>query len=624
MTTELQYSDIACCYNCIHYKRRLKHCEKHPEKEVESTVNCSLFEVIKKPVPINFLKEKKEKKEKEDDNAVYTNSLITDDFILEEILINGVPKFVNYDVHTGERQIDDEVIVDETVYKPRNGDELKESIKAVHLPTGVEEYGSEIELDKEIETHLRTWLDLDDKDYKRMVWQIRFSWVYERFPTLNYSRALGDTGTGKSRFLSVVGHLHYTPMIVAGALTPAVIFRIINKWKGTLIIDEADQKSSEETDAFIKILNCGYEKGMPVSRCNRENNMQLEFYDIYCPKVISTRKSFTDKATEARCMTIVMRQTRRKDIKEVLTKAYHTEVERLRKKLLMYRLKNWHRINPEKAMDVDINFIEPRLRQVNRSFMALFMDDEEQLKIFKDYLKHYQRRILEERAESFDGEIVNALARLIADGKEYITASMIVDNLNSKQVHFIHEITARGVNKCLRGLGLEIRLSRAVNDLGSVGKFITLDHELLCVLFERYIVDEDLVKVLCDFGYVFGVGFCNQSCNCVTNVTDITESKQNILIDNFMNKTEIKNIPSVSLRNGYNGYIVTESFEKNTPKNKILGIMKSINLDIIPIEEVLKKWLEEKLPVESAEILINELINEGVLFEPKAGFLKVL
>jgi len=204
-------------------------------------------------------------------------------------------------------------------------------LKAVILPDGYEEYGTEQELDNEIREFINKYLDVDEQEAIRAIWNIRLSWVYERFRTLNYTRGLGDTGTGKSRLLDVVGRLHYKPMVVAGALTPAVIFRIISKWKGTLLIDEGDQeKGSDETNAFIKILNCGYEKGMPVARCDKNDPSKIEFFDIYCPKVITTRRRFEDKATEARCMTLTMVQTSRTDIPDVLTSEYDTEINRIR------------------------------------------------------------------------------------------------------------------------------------------------------------------------------------------------------------------------------------------------------------------------------------------------------
>lgn len=537
---------------------------------------------IKEIKPPKQQKNKKGDEEKEETPKI--NSLQTDNEIVEEILVDGQPKFIVYNKDTNETKIQDNYMKDEITYKPQDGDEIKKG--AVLLPTGAEDYKDEISLDNEIEFHLRKWLDIDENDYKRMVWQIRFSWVYDKFHALNYARALGDTGTGKSRFLNAIGHLHYTPMIVAGALTPAVIFRIINKWKGTLIIDEGDQKSSEETDAFIKILNCGYEKGMPVSRCNKDNKMVIEFFDIYCPKVLSTRKSFTDKATEARCMTVIMRQTGRQDIREVLTKDYFKEVERLRKKLLMYRLKNWHKIDPEKAIDVDISFVEPRLRQVNRSFMSLFMDDPVQLQVFKDYLNKYQERILNERAESFDGEIVNSLARLVASGKTHITAKDVVDDLNENEIHFTYEINSKSVNKCLRGLGLEIRLSRLKGSL-NVGRFIVLDENVLVNVFRRYVINPDLVKNLGVLGYVL----CNSQCNSVTDVTIVTDRAQNLKIEEKMGKNEVCNENGSTNRDCYNRYTVTSEekvggailrVENGEKIQKIEVNYKCVFCDLIP------------------------------------------
>jgi hypothetical protein len=225
----------------------------------------------------------------------------------------------------------------------------------------------------------------------------------------------------------------------------------------------------------------------------------------------------------------------------------------------MYRLKNWHKIDPEKAIDVDISFVEPRLRQVNRSFMSLFMDDPVQLQVFKDYLNKYQERILNERAESFDGEIVNSLARIVAMGKTHITAKDVVDDLNENEVHFTYEINSKSVNKCLRGLGLEVRLSRLKGSL-NVGRFIVLDENVLVNVFRRYVINPDLVKNLGVLGYILG----NSQCNSVTDVTIVTDRAEKCKNDekstNYLNKIEknkVCNENGSTNRDCYNRYTVT-------------------------------------------------------------------
>ena len=53
------------------------------------------------------------------------------------------------------------------------------------------------------------------------------SWCYDVLNTVPYLRALGDYGTGKSRFEDIIGGLCYKPMFTNGAITPAVIYRVL-------------------------------------------------------------------------------------------------------------------------------------------------------------------------------------------------------------------------------------------------------------------------------------------------------------------------------------------------------------------------------------------------------------
>jgi len=46
---------------------------------------------------------------------------------------------------------------------------------------------------------------------------------------------------------------------------------MLDKWRGSLIIDEADFKDSSEQNEVITILNCGFEENGPIMRCNKDN-----------------------------------------------------------------------------------------------------------------------------------------------------------------------------------------------------------------------------------------------------------------------------------------------------------------------------------------------------------------
>ena len=73
-------------------------------------------------------------------------------------------------------------------------------------PEKAEEYETDEQLDNEILDFIGKWLDIPDDIKQFALWNIKRSWVYEKFNTLNYLRALGDTGVGKTLVTGLLAH----------------------------------------------------------------------------------------------------------------------------------------------------------------------------------------------------------------------------------------------------------------------------------------------------------------------------------------------------------------------------------------------------------------------------------
>ena len=63
-----------------------------------------------------------------------------------------------------------------------------------------------------------------------------------------------------------VGSLCYKPIFASGASTVSPLFRTLDLFRGTLVIDEGDFRFSDEKAEVIKILNNGNARGFPVPR----------------------------------------------------------------------------------------------------------------------------------------------------------------------------------------------------------------------------------------------------------------------------------------------------------------------------------------------------------------------
>jgi hypothetical protein len=437
-------------------------------------------------------------------------------------------KFARYNRKAGSIDYVNEIPINDAIIIPNTGEELEKG--AVLLPSQTEHYETEEQLDNEIQCFINKWLDIPE-DFKQFtLWNIKRSWIYQRFHTLNYLRALGDTGQGKSRFLDTLGYLHYKPLFTSGATTSSPVFRMIDKWGGSIIMDEADFQKTDESQEIIKIINQGYEKGKFIMRCDQNDARKVQFFDPFSPKVIATRKPFTDKAVESRCITQVMTGTKRKDIKFTLTEEFFSEAQSIRNKLLTWRFQNYYLIDPSINHDVGISDLEPRVQQVVSSYVAMFGTDQEAMEKFKTFIAEYQKDLIEERSNSFHGQVVKGIYDLFHEkGMLEISAYDIILQAELTD-HKGEQMKPRALTNVLKELGFGKTKLVRVHD--KVKRCIPMEVEHLKVVFQRYGLGNDVTVV--------------------THVTGTSENQRNLL-----DKLEVSE-SDADRNNSYNRYNVTE------------------------------------------------------------------
>lgn len=374
--------------------------------------------------------------------------------------------------------------------------------KVVLFPSGPEQYGDQRTLLRRVREFIHRYLDVDPFYEKLASYYVLFSWVYDLFETLPYLRALGDYGTGKSRFLQTVGAICYRPMFVSGASTTSPIFRIIDMFKGTLIIDEADFSQSDTDAEIMKILNVGYQRGGVVLRAEKDPNSSNDDYwpaakDVYGPKVLATRKLFTDRATESRCLTKRMPTARpRPDIPYVLGPEFWNEALSLRNQLLMYRLKNYRPMAVERSLADES--IEPRLNQVTMALKAM-VDDQDVLEDITTFVRAYNETLISDRQLTLPAVVVGVLAEIWFSG---VKANLIGEDMRdftmtglaTKAQEVLNEldpdvrISAKKMSTILtEDLGLSRRSTDSKRHKGR--KQLQMDEVELLNLMQRYGID---------------------------------------------------------------------------------------------------------------------------------------
>lgn len=356
---------------------------------------------------------KKKKKEKEEEYR----------YIVSEILNDGTIVEMLYDSVEGETSLaickDGEInIVKSFIYKgiklqPHSAEKDLLKNDVVLFPSKPLEYGSQKDLIRDIQIFINKYLAVSLFFEKISSYYVLFSWIFDDFNELPYLRGLGDYGTGKSRFLKVVGSICYCPISTSGATTVSPIFRMLNDFRGTLILDEADFKVSDTTADIIKILNSGFMKGNPVLRSegNNRKNFDVKAFNVFGPKIIATRHLYKDAALESRMITEDMNLNfPRKDIAFNIPDSFFGEALEIRNKLLMFRFRNKgkSKIKPE----LENREIEPRLNQIAIPLMSI-IDDQEIIKEIQSHIKEYNEKIKTDRSLGFSYQILDAICSLL-------------------------------------------------------------------------------------------------------------------------------------------------------------------------------------------------------------------
>jgi len=276
-----------------------------------------------------------------------------------------------------------------------------------------EEYGSEEDLIREIQEYIHRYVDVSPLFEKISVYYVLLSWVYDRFNELPYLRLKGDPGCGKTRYLLTVGSLCYKPIFASGASTVSPIFRMLDIFRGTLIIDEGDFRLSDEKAEIVKILNNGNGRGLPILRSESKDAKEYnpKAYSVFGPKIIATRGFFEDVALESRCLTEEMGPLRlRSDIPINLPAAFKEEALSIRNKLLMFRFRNLHKNLPE--YDLADRSIEPRLNQIFIPLLSI-IEEPQARENLRELARKYNREMIAERGTGTEAQVLEIIYEMV-------------------------------------------------------------------------------------------------------------------------------------------------------------------------------------------------------------------
>ena len=244
------------------------------------------------------------------------------------------------------------------------------------LPSGLVKFGGIPDLIGEIDAYLYRYVDLSDSFRRIAAYYILLTWVYDAFNELPYLRLRGDFGSGKTRALLVIGSLCYKAFIASGASTVSPIFHILDTFRGTLVLDEADFRFSDEKGGALEDPEQRQRARVP----GPPDNDQREG-DVRAPRILCLRPEDRRHAAVVRRLCPGKQVHHRRDGRTVTPPGYPAQTCRkrrrrkrlhLRNKLLCFRLTRRPGIMADETL-VDRS-LSPRMNQILVPLLSLVAD----------------------------------------------------------------------------------------------------------------------------------------------------------------------------------------------------------------------------------------------------------
>jgi putative DNA primase/helicase len=148
------------------------------------------------------------------------------------------------------------------------------------------------------------------------LWTVQ-TYVFECFDYIAYIHVWSpQPESGKTTLLSSIEKLA-ARAIKADSVSPASVYRYVDKVRPTFLLDEADtllgRNADKETATALRgVLNGGFHRGGQVIRCEPPSHDPVPF-STYCPKVTAGVGSFLNDATRSRTIRIALKRKKRSE-----------------------------------------------------------------------------------------------------------------------------------------------------------------------------------------------------------------------------------------------------------------------------------------------------------------------
>jgi len=359
-------------------------------------------------------------------------TVATNEFLAEEIWNRkDPPQYLIYHYSTGNAEQAAQIDLGEVdskgrkiIYCPVDNDALRKGL--VLLPSGVTETTFK-QAFSEIDEYAQRAYDSCGRDAMiKLLTRITVgSWFLDRFitnPQYDVAGAgkfapilpiRGPSQSGKNRLAFLLRTLSFRPYFEMSTHRIPSLYRPLDLWQGTLVLDEADFANTNEKSELVHFLNCRA-TGTPLSRQNPKNPRITDTFTNFGLTILTQRKPFDDNATESRALPFYS-EASDKRLPVIETDEMLKEGLAFQNKLLYLRMKYHQEITIKKDSWID-ELIDHRLIASLLPLLALSRYEPSLRDTIAETAKAVQKLKIEEKTNSMDGLLVNYFWEKINEG----------------------------------------------------------------------------------------------------------------------------------------------------------------------------------------------------------------
>lgn len=362
----------------------------------------------------------------------YAPGLTTKNYVAEEVWDGvGLPRFCLYNFDTEKFTYADYLDLGETnekgqpiVYHPVFNDHLRKGMvilprepKETTFKETVEDIFKFLLADKhfdscgsETQVKLLGLIALGSQFLDRLKPSIPIAGIGRFAPIIGVR---GPSGSGKNRLANLLRLCSQRPYFDMSKLNIPSLFRPLDIWRGTLVLDEMDFDKTGETSELIHFLNCRA-TGTPISRQDPNSPQDSQAFDNFGLTIVTQRRQFDDNATEGRTVPFFCEKTDKKLPTVELDETIAEGME-IQDRLLYLRMKYWREFNIDKEAWIE-DISDPRLNAALLPAMTIAKFEPSVADIVKSVVKQIEETKVRQKANSMDGVIIGFLWDHIEDG----------------------------------------------------------------------------------------------------------------------------------------------------------------------------------------------------------------